>query len=238
MTNQIPQLCSSVFNPTNLLFHCEFTSNLLWICDGQQGLLMFLPVAQYRQLFSTVPAVNHLHCCRKRLEMQQFSSYLQYIHDMTRAWFSGHISTVLYLSNVSITGESSGVHLSSHWPCIREHGTSMNVVLPASSSSSFLPPVGVSYICQPHSHRAETLTMLAPAELVVVWMLKGGGWLGGRGGLRCGGPWSPSPSGVKAGGVGRLMMAVVIRPLLQLILLLSSVLRLRLERLLSIIKCG
>lgn len=181
---------------------------------------------------------HHFHCCRKRLEMQQLSSYLQYIHDMTRAWFSGHISTVLYLNNVSITGESSGVHLSAHWPCIREHGTSMNVVLPASSSSAFLPPGGVSYIFQPHSHRAETLTMLAPAELVVVWMLKGGGWLGGWGGLRCGGPWNPSPSGVKAGGVGRLMMAVVIRPLLQLILLLSSVLRLRLERLLSIIKCG
>lgn len=73
--------------------------------------------------------------------------------------------------------------------------------------------------------------MLVPAELVVVWMLGAAGRPGGGGGLLWGGPWRPSPSGVRAGGVGRLMMAVVIRPPLQLILLLSSLFRLRFDRL-------
>lgn len=78
------------------------------------------------------------------------------------------------------------------------------------------------------SHRAETLTMLMPAALVVVWMLGDAAWL--KGGLLCTGPWRPSPSGLRSGGAGRLMIAVVIRPPLQLILLLLSSFRFRLER--------
>lgn len=100
----------------------------------------------------------------------------------------------------------------------------------AASIIPVFPPVGLSNISQ-KNHRAETLTMLVPAELVVVGMLGVVGWLGGGGGLLCMGPWRPSPSGLRAGGAGRLMMAVVIRPLLQLILLRLSVFRLRLERL-------
>lgn len=73
--------------------------------------------------------------------------------------------------------------------------------------------------------------MLVAAELAVVWMLGVVGWLWGGGGLLCGGPWRPSPSGLRAGGAGRLMMAVVMRPLLQFTLLLLSVFRFRLDRL-------
>ncbi|TNN66352.1 hypothetical protein EYF80_023391 [Liparis tanakae] len=51
------------------------------------------------------------------------------------------------------------------------------------------------------------------------------------GGLLCGALRRLSPSGVKAGGLGRLMIAVVIRLPLLLSLPLSSVLRLRFERL-------
>lgn len=78
------------------------------------------------------------------------------------------------------------------------------------------------------SHRAETLTMLMPAALVVVWMLGDAEWL--KGGLLCTGPWRLFPSGLRSGGAGRLMIAVVIRPPLQLILLLLSSFRFRLER--------
>lgn len=80
------------------------------------------------------------------------------------------------------------------------------------------------------SHRAETLTMLMPVELVVVGMLGEAEWLKGAGVLLCTGPWRPSPSGLRSGGAGRLMIAVVIRPPLQLILLLLSSFRFRLER--------
>lgn len=78
------------------------------------------------------------------------------------------------------------------------------------------------------SHRAETLTMLMPGALVVVWMLGDAEWL--KGGLLCTGPWRLSPSGLRSGGAGRLMIAVVMRPPLQLILLLLSSFRFRLER--------
>lgn len=77
-------------------------------------------------------------------------------------------------------------------------------------------------------HRAETLTMLMPAALAVVWMLGDAEWL--KGGLLCTGPWRLSPSGLRSGGAGRLMIAVVSRPPLQLILLLLSSFRFRLER--------
>lgn len=79
-------------------------------------------------------------------------------------------------------------------------------------------------------HRAETLTTPTPAELAVVWMLGDAAWLRREGGLLCTGPWRPSPSGLRSGGAGRLMIAVVIRPPLQLTLLLLSSLRFRLER--------
>lgn len=107
-----------------------------------------------------------------------------------------------------------------------------------STTAVVLPPLSLlclllSDISLAGNHKAETLTMLVPAELVVVWMLGAAGWPRGGGGLLCGGRWRPSASGAKAGGVGRLMMAVVMRPLLQLILLLSSVLKLRFERLLE-----
>lgn len=80
------------------------------------------------------------------------------------------------------------------------------------------------------SHRAETLMMPSPVELVVVWMLGDAVWLSRAGGLLFTGPWRPSPSGLRSGGAGRLMIAVVIRLPLQLILLLLSSLRFRLER--------
>lgn len=69
------------------------------------------------------------------------------------------------------------------------------------------------------SYKAETLTMLLLAvEMFVAWLgLPGGGLL--------------SPSGVSAGGVGILMMAVVIWEALQFGLSPSSDFILRLERL-------
>lgn len=88
----------------------------------------------------------------------------------------------------------------------------------------FFPPFWADLRPEAGSHRADTLTMLIPAELAVVWMLGGCD-------LRCNGPWRPSPSEDKAGGDGRLMMAVVMRPLLLLILLLSSGFTFRFERL-------
>lgn len=72
--------------------------------------------------------------------------------------------------------------------------------------------------------------MAMPAELLVVWMLGDAEWLKGAGGLLCTDPWRLSPSGLRSGGAGRLMIAVVIRPPLQLIRLLLSSFRFRLER--------
>lgn len=78
-----------------------------------------------------------------------------------------------------------------------------------------------SHIRQPARHRAETLMMLMPAELAA----------GSAGCLLWGGLRRLSLSGVRSGGLGRLMIAVVIRPPLLLSRPLSSALRLRFERL-------
>lgn len=72
--------------------------------------------------------------------------------------------------------------------------------------------------------------MPTPVELAVVWMLGDAEWLRGAGALLWMGPWRPSPSRFRSGGAGRLIIAVVIRPPLQLILPLLSSFRFRLER--------
>lgn len=161
--------------------------------------------------------------------MQQIFLYL---HNVTSVWLSVQISKVFYGYL-----QDSGAQLSCRWPWWVGDTVCPLMLYYLLLHLSLRPACPLflhselSYIFQHESYSAETLTMLLPAELVLVWMPEAAGWPGGGGGLRCGGPWSPSPSGAKAGGAGRLMIAVVMRPLLQLTLLLSSVFRLRFERL-------
>lgn len=151
--------------------------------------------------------------------------------------FSNLQSSLLHPPPLSLKTSAGDIPVESSAPPSDRQDMARGAIKVAASSLPVCPPVGLSNTSQ-RNHRAETLTMLVPAELVVVGMLGRlgrlgvEGWLGGGGGLLSGrGPWRPSPSGLKAGGAGRLMMAVVIRPLLQLILLRLSVFRLRLERL-------
>lgn len=127
------------------------------VCQ-QHPLLMEILITQCLSIFSRV---KHLYCCLKLLEIQQFCPYLQYIHGMASAWFSVHISTILYLSNVSTssvfsntsTGDSSGVHRSSCWTCEMWHGASIKVSVTSSLLLFLLLPSRWAEICTSVSRR-------------------------------------------------------------------------------------